>query len=220
MLGSSLIIVSLLVVLVVVLVRLARVLNERDSALQYAAYVESLVDQWAAYATTLERDNAASYDSLFAYSAKHANGNKGQLPLVFDNGKANVEHVTDIDGKPTLLVASLREFTTRGGKVISVPAPVKAESKSGDNNQNNGKGKHGKDNGKGGKSGDTGKAQALPTNESTSGDMVAITDAIRAIVGDLSPRELAKIADWQGGKGKSDAPEYAKRIQGMRKGGK
>lgn len=207
---SILIIVSLLVVLLVVMVKLCRVLNERDSALAYAAYVESLVDQWAAYAATLERDNAATYDSLFAYSAKHANGNKGQLPLVFDNGKANVEHVTDIDGKPITLVASVKEFTTRGGKVIAVPAPVKAESKSGDNSQNNGKGKNQK-------SGKGSKAQALPANESQSGDIV---ESVRAIVGDLSERESAKIADWQNGKGKSDAPEYAKRIQGMRKGGK
>lgn len=208
---SSLIIVSLLVVLLGVLVKLCRVLNERDSALAYAAYVESLVDQWAAYADSLERDNSASYDSLFAYSAKHANGNKGQLPLVVESVKSVPEHVTDIDGNPVMLVASMREYTTRGGKVISVPAPVKAESKS---DQNNGKGKHGKHNGK---SGDNGKAQALPASESTSGDIV---ESVRAIVGDLTDRESAKIADWQGGKGKSDAPEYAKRIQGMRKGGK
>lgn len=162
----------------------------------------SLVGEWEAYATGLESQLAELSDAFndaqtTAYRiASRRKGKRGELPLVLGKSKTVIDMVGD---DPVIRVSS---FKNRKGEIVEIPAPEKpaespAESK-----------------------GEAAPASQPAETPAENGVAESVIDAVVKLVGTLSERETGLIAKWESGKGKSDASEYAKRIESDRKSGK
>jgi hypothetical protein len=106
----TLIVIVVLVVLVIALS--LRIDHYKRLLSDLAAYDESVLDQWQAYASTLENDIESLQDALYAFQREYGNGNKNELPLMVHKAKLPV---TD-------------RYMSRAGILVTEPKPEPKES--------------------------------------------------------------------------------------------